>query len=249
MKSIFFTKPKTVTLECLKFLLEQGEEVLGVVIYNSPQYEGHEFLKYCLENNVRVFDGDEIYAHQKALEGLLDMVYCYIYPKRIRKDFLTIPKKAAVNFHPAPLPEYRGVFGYNFAIFNQEKEYGVSVHKMSEQFDMGDIIEVERFHIDSETVSVKELVNETDKHMLRLFKKSYFRFLNDERIECEKQTGGHYYSRYDFENLKKISDIDDTSVIERKIRACWYPPYEGAYICLDGKRYTIIDEATAKEMS
>lgn len=249
MKSIIFTKPKQVTLECIKFLYEQGEELQGVVIYNSPQYVGSEFWKFCSDNNIRIFDGDEIYDYQRELEGQLDMIYSNTYPKLIKKELLTIPKKGAINFHPAPLPEYRGVFGYNFAIFNEENEYGVSVHKLSEKFDMGDIIEVERFKMDPKTISVKDLVKEADKHLLNLFKKTYFKFLYDEKITYQKQQEGNYYSRKDFEELKRIKDTDDTSVIKRKIRACWCPPFEGAYVYLSGNKYTVVDEKQIKEMA
>lgn len=241
MKSIIFTKPKRVTLDCIKFLYEQGEEIMGIVIYNSSQYAGSEFLEFCSDNHIRVFDGDEIYSYQDKLEGQLDMIYSNIYPQLIKRELLAIPQKGAINFHPAPLPEYRGVFGYNFAIFNEENEYGVSVHKLSGEFDRGDIIEVERFKIDSKTINVRDLVRETDIHLLNLFKRTYFRFLNNEDIVYQKQLAGKYYSRNDFEELKKIKDTDDTSVIKRKIRACWYPPYEGAYIYLAGNKYTIVD--------
>lgn len=30
--------------------------------------------------------------------------------------------------------------------------------------------------------------------------------------------------------------------INKKIQAFWYPPYEGAYIELDGERYTLVNQ-------
>jgi methionyl-tRNA formyltransferase len=49
------------------------------------------------------------------------------------------------NFHPAPLPEYKGRDLCYHAIMNGEREFGATVHYMDEGFDTGDIIEVGRF--------------------------------------------------------------------------------------------------------
>lgn len=248
MNSIIFTKPKKITLDCIKFLHEQGENILGVIIYNSEQYRKTEFYCYCQENNIRIFNGGEIYENLNVLRGNLDAIYCNTYPKLIKSEVLDLAEKIAINFHMAPLPEYRGVFGVNFAIYNQEKQYGVTVHKISNHFDEGDIIEVDRFDIDSKNITVQELVELSEQHLLELFKRTYYSIKNNCSFDYKKQTEGKYYSRKDFEELKQIKDTDSEEVIQRKIRAFWYPPYEGAYVKLNGKKYTVLDERILKEL-
>lgn len=49
------------TLECIKFLHEHGENLYGVVIYDKKRFTGSEFFVFCEENNIRIFEGDEIY--------------------------------------------------------------------------------------------------------------------------------------------------------------------------------------------
>jgi methionyl-tRNA formyltransferase len=51
--------------------------------------------------------------------------------------------------------------------------------------------------------------------------------------------GGQYISRTEMENMKEIVEGDD---IDKKIRAFWFPPYTGAYIKINGKKYTLINE-------
>ena len=51
------------------------------------------------------------------------------------------------NFHPAPLPGYKGRNLCYHAIMNGEKEFGATVHYMDEGFDTGDIIEVRKFPV------------------------------------------------------------------------------------------------------
>ena len=52
-----------------------------------------------------------------------------------------------INFHPAPLPEYKGRNLCYHAIINGEMEFGSTIHYMSEEIDEGPIIQVDRFKI------------------------------------------------------------------------------------------------------
>ena len=38
--------------------------------------------------------------------------------------------------------------------------------------------------------------------------------------------------------MKQIRDGDN---IEKKIRAFWFPPYDGAYVKINGQKYTLIN--------
>jgi methionyl-tRNA formyltransferase len=51
----------------------------------------------------------------------------------------------AVNFHPSPLPVGRGPYPLIRAITDGFTEWGVTCHKLSEEFDKGDIIAQDRF--------------------------------------------------------------------------------------------------------
>ena len=53
---------------------------------------------------------------------------------------LDLPRKGAINLHLGMLPSYRGVFPIFHALVNDEKEIGITVHYMDEQFDNGLII-------------------------------------------------------------------------------------------------------------
>ncbi|MBN3950382.1 MAG: amino acid adenylation domain-containing protein [Nostoc sp. NMS7] len=55
-------------------------------------------------------------------------------------------KKYALNIHPAP-PNYRGIGGYYYAVFNGDITYGVTCHHMVRKIDFGDIIKVIYFPI------------------------------------------------------------------------------------------------------
>lgn len=57
-----------------------------------------------------------------------------------KKDLLKIPRIACINRHTALLPEYGGMWPVFWAMLNDEKNIGVTIHEMSERIDEGRII-------------------------------------------------------------------------------------------------------------
>jgi methionyl-tRNA formyltransferase len=49
--------------------------------------------------------------------------------------------KYAVNFHPSPLPRGRGAFPAPVPVLEQSDTWGVSCHKVEQEFDSGDVLE------------------------------------------------------------------------------------------------------------
>ena len=68
-----------------------------------------------------------------------DWIISFLSPWKIPAELLRCARKGAINFHPAP-PKYPGIGGYNYAIWNEDKEYGVTVHEMAEDIDSGKCI-------------------------------------------------------------------------------------------------------------
>jgi methionyl-tRNA formyltransferase len=58
----------------------------------------------------------------------------------IPRWFLDIPKIGAINIHPSLLPKYRGPSPIQWAILNGDFETGITVMKMNERMDAGDIL-------------------------------------------------------------------------------------------------------------
>lgn len=69
-----------------------------------------------------------------------DVVLVKTFPFRIPLSALKLPKFGFVNFHYAPLPEYRGSNPIFWMIKNGVTTGGVAVHRMDEHFDTGPIL-------------------------------------------------------------------------------------------------------------
>lgn len=62
------------------------------------------------------------------------------YGKMLPKEILALPKHGVLNVHPSLLPRYRGPSPVQTAIFNGDKQTGVTIFKMDEQMDHGPIL-------------------------------------------------------------------------------------------------------------
>ena len=58
----------------------------------------------------------------------------------IPRWFLDLPTLGAINVHPSLLPKYRGPSPMQWAIRNGEEETGITVIRMNERMDAGDIL-------------------------------------------------------------------------------------------------------------
>lgn len=83
-------------------------------------------------------NSDEFYeiAQKYGCDLFVSMSYNQIFKRRI----IDLPKFSTINCHAGKLPFYRGRNILNWALINDEKEFGITVHYVDEGIDTGDII-------------------------------------------------------------------------------------------------------------
>lgn len=69
-----------------------------------------------------------------------DFIFSISFPFLIPEDVLSYGKEKFINFHPGPLPQYRGAMPIFEVLKNQEKSTVISVHFMDSKYDEGPII-------------------------------------------------------------------------------------------------------------
>jgi methionyl-tRNA formyltransferase len=75
------------------------------------------------------------------LKGLgADLFIVIAFGQILKRRVLDIPKRYAINLHGSLLPRYRGAAPTNWAIINGDRSTGISIIRMSERLDEGDII-------------------------------------------------------------------------------------------------------------
>jgi methionyl-tRNA formyltransferase len=230
----------------LCYLLNKGIDVVAVV---AP--EGDYLFRTAFKNNLTITSDNKLYEElgKKQMLKDVDLVISFGFWKRIKLPLIQLAKIGCINFHPAPLPEFRGMGGvYNFAIYENIKVWGVSAHFVDENFDTGDIIKVHKFKIKPENETAFSLRQKSHIALLKLFKEVIDLVYETGVLPRLPQGQGRYISRNDFENLRIVTYKDTLQDIERKIRAFWCPPYNGAYIEVQGKEFTLVNDKLLKEI-
>lgn len=174
----------------------------------------------------------------------IDVVVSYLYPKKILSPLYGLARRGCINFHPAPLPDYKGRAGYNTAILDGKTEFGVSAHFIeSDEFDSGPIIRVRRFAFDPDTATAFFLEREAQNHLFTLFKQVIRMFLSGRPIKTTQNIGGLYLTSRQLEEMKVVNlESDSPEAVHRKARAFFFPPYRGAIMRIAGKEFTIVDD-------
>jgi methionyl-tRNA formyltransferase len=238
-------KCKRSAARALEWLVEQGVDVAAVVASEpDPWTREEQRLDLVAERRGLPLVGDgELHS---APPAEIDVVISFLFWKRIREPVLSLGRIGCLNFHPAPLPDLRGLGGYNVAILEGLPEWGVSCHFVDESFDTGDLVEVVRFPIDQRAETAFSLDLRSQERLLELFQRVMAKVLAGEVLPREPQGEGRYVDRAEFESLRVVRPGDD---LERKLRAFWYPPHPGAVLELDGRRLTLVDEGLLAEVA
>lgn len=86
----------------------------------------------------------EQFSQDRAIDELkrydADLFVVVAYGQILPSEILSIPKFYSIGLHASLLPKYRGAAPINGAILNGDRQTGVTVFKLNERMDSGDII-------------------------------------------------------------------------------------------------------------
>ncbi len=241
-------KHKRSVVAALSHLLESGWEVPAVVAPapDAAVAEEQRLDLAAARHGLRLATDDELYADLGGL-GDVDLVLSFLFWKRIRAPLIELPRLGCLNFHPAPLPDMRGIGGYNVAILEGWGEWGVSAHFVDADFDTGDLVQVDRFPIDPESETALSLDLRSQERLLGVFRSVVDRAAAGQGLPREPQGEGRYVSRAEFEELRRVRAEDSPELLARRLRAFWYPPHDGATLEVAGQTVTLVDRRLLEE--
>jgi len=236
-------KCKRSAARALDWLVSEGAEVVAVVSSEPDELTRDEQRVDLVaeRHGLPLVTDEDLYGNPPAD---IDLVISFLFWKRIREPLLSLGRAGCLNFHPAPLPDIRGLGGYNVALVEGMREWGVSCHFVDAGFDTVDLVEVERFPIDPAEETAFSLDLQSQERLYELFKRVMRPALAGEELPREPQGEGRHIDREEFEALRRVRPGDD---VERKLRAFWYPPHPGAVIEVDGRELTLVDERLLRE--
>lgn len=173
-----------------------------------------------------------------------DILISVQYDRILKQKHLDVAKEINVNLHMAPLPEYRGCNQFSFAILDQKKEFGTSLHLMTPEADAGDLLFERRFKMGQDewvqnlferTVSESKLL--FSEHFQDLLAGAYSPIPQKDLIH---ERGSTFHLRKEIGDVKQL---DATWSIERQklhFRASFFPPFEPP-VLIDGEERKKLD--------
>jgi methionyl-tRNA formyltransferase len=124
-----------------------------------------------------------------------DLIIVNSYSMRIPQEILDIPFAGGVNIHGGLLPQYRGANPIQWAILNNERETGVTMHYMTSDFDAGDLIAQRSVPIlfEDTWIDVRDRITSVTESMLAETIPKLLKMTNTRRPQDE--TRAKYYGR------------------------------------------------------
>ena len=166
-----------------------------------------------------------------------DYIISYLCPIKVPLRLLNSAKKMALNFHPGP-PKYPGIGCTNYAIYNNDKTYGVTCHLMTEKIDDGPIFAVDRFNI-NKNETLYSLTQRSYKQMYKLYKNILEKIFreNNLNILSKEKWNGKAKSRSEFLKFLELNVNMSNIEIKKRILSTTYPGFEPAYLNLKGIKF------------
>ncbi len=209
-----------------------------VYIGASPPH-GMEMLQYLLilPCVVEYITAEDI-PPKWPLRWEYDLGLNFLGTHKIPAEEVKRPRLGWVNFHPAPLPEFRGRNLCYHAIMDYAEYFGATAHYMDATYDTGNIIEVKRFPI-TPRQNAGDLHGWAIASCIQLFKEWVPQLLLG-RVPSypQNENRARYYSKEPLPEQVYLGNSYECQLV----RALSCPPKHHAYVVIGGRRYKLVPE-------
>jgi len=155
---ILFCGSSEFSMPSLERLVSSHEVVAVVTVPPKPSGRGLDVIPNCVQAFARSkgiscktpekLKNPEVIEELKGLD--FDVLVIASYGKILPASWLALPARVALNIHPSLLPKYRGAAPINWQIIHGERRGGVTIFRMDEGLDSGDIAACEEILIAGE---------------------------------------------------------------------------------------------------
>ncbi len=237
--NIVFSGTSEFALPSLEALLASSHKIIAV--YTQPdrpqgrglKIEPNIIKQLALTYNLPIYQPETLRdpAAQQQLQALKSDIFIDVaYGALIPKEILIAPRFGCINIHPSLLPRWRGASPIQAAILAGDKVTGVSIIKLSEALDAGDILKQQEAPIEEQ---------DTTASLARNLAEIGAELLLEVLAEIENDTvhsllQDNTFSTYARKIKKEDAVIDwnlSALAIERMIRA--YNPWPIVYTAID----------------
>ena len=238
MKIVFMGTPELAAAS-LNALIEAGHDIPMVVTQPDRRGNRNKMIlspvkEIALEHGIEVLQPYRLKKEPEAVEKIAaiepDMIVVAAFGQIIPKSVLDIPKYGCINVHGSILPKLRGASPMHAAILEGLDESGITIMRMDEGLDTGDMISKVSCDIRGKDINeVSEILGNAGAKLLVDTLPS----IENGTAVYEKQDDSLATYAKMIAKEDGLTDFNEPAdVIERKIRA--YISWPTCYSYLDG---------------
>jgi len=212
-------------IDAIKFLLKKKiniNRILTLPNYNDKGIDDWQpsFKKFALKNKIKIIKLKDLYVIKELIFFSLE------YEKII--NIHKFQSKKLYNLHFSLLPKYRGCHTNFLQIYKGERFSGVTLHKIDNGIDTGEIIDQKRFKIKINDTAYQNYIKLMELSV-KIFKRNLFKIINNNyKTKKQKLSNGSYFSRnsVNYNKISKFKVKNFNIKMHNKIRSLIFPAYQ-----------------------
>jgi methionyl-tRNA formyltransferase len=227
----------------LEAFLARGDEVAGV--FCAPEKEGAkpDALKAAaLEKGVKVFQFPSLKSPEAAVAmkslnaeiGIMAFVLQFA-----PQEFVNIPKKGTIQYHPSLLPKYRGPSSINWPIIRGDAKTGLTIFRPNDGLDEGPVILQKETPIGADDTLGSVYFDRLFPMGVKAMLEAADLVVAGKHRETVQDEGQASYEGWCRTAEAKINWAGHVDFIYNVVRGC--NPAPGAWTTLNGKKVQIFD--------
>lgn len=155
MKIIYIGSSSPLSLIPLKVLINSQYEVSAIAFDDDSNSRfnittSNSIQSLALNNSIPLISLNNNYLNSASQIDAFqpDIILVSCYARRLPQSILSLAHKGCFNVHPSLLPKFRGPNPLFWQLREGVKEYGVTLHRITNDFDAGNIISQQKVNID-----------------------------------------------------------------------------------------------------
>ena len=212
-------------IKMIKVLIKNKISKKKIYVLPNPNDIGKDnwqpsLKRFANKNKFKIISITKLYNIKELIFFSIEYEKILKVDKFISKDLF--------NFHFSLLPKYRGCHTNFLQVYNGEKYSGVTLHKINNIIDGGDIVDQKKYKIRINDTAYDNYFK-LMKCSVSLFKKNLTKILNKNyQLKRQNLSFGKYYGRnsVNYNKILKINKKKPSLNLHNKIRSLVFPPYQ-----------------------